>query len=136
MRFSRIRCIFTWVISRRRAPEDVALCGHFTPPIASDTGTLSTYPLPPRSESPFDRKTTRARGARFNLEAREAVYAGVFPSGIARVQVYRESAARFNNNRVLSATETSFLVNQMRRLGAATNLIGERSGIFTERASI
>lgn len=33
-----------------RLPEDVALCGHFTPPIASDTGTLSTTPPPPAAD--------------------------------------------------------------------------------------
>lgn len=140
MRFSRIRCVFTTHLGHFSASSayqrTLLYVDTLRPRLRATPERSQLTPLPPAADQnpPSIAKTTRARGARFNLEAWEAVYTGVFPSGIARVQVYRESAARFNNNRVLSAT--SFLVNQIRRLGAATNLIGERTMRYFHRARL
>lgn len=82
-------------ISVVEAPiRDSALRGHFMPPIASDTGTLSTTPGN-RPESFSDRKTTERR-ARFNLRARRSRGRRVSLLLVSQ-QSAPSSAARFNN---------------------------------------
>ncbi|XP_036142196.1 uncharacterized protein LOC118645398 [Monomorium pharaonis] len=73
-------------------PGILLLRGHFMPPIAGDTGTLSTT-LGDHPESFSDRKTTTERRARFNLRRpyEAAARRGAFPFSP------RSSAARFNN---------------------------------------
>lgn len=62
MRFSKVRRIFTTHLGHlgaERLPEDFALCGHFTLPIANDTGTLSTIP-PVADQNPLSIAKRRA----------------------------------------------------------------------------
>lgn len=109
-------------ISVVEAPiRDSALRGHFMPPIASDTGTLSTTPGN-RPESFCDRKTTERR-ARFNLRARRSRGRRV---SLLLVAQSAPPVRRHVSIIVSTTTTTSFLVNQIRRLGA-TNLIGAKS---------
>lgn len=139
MRFSRVRRLFTTHLGHlgveSSAYQRTLLYVDTLRPRLRATPERSQLHPPAADQNPLSiakrRASEREEGARFNLEARGAVCAGVFLSGL---QVYRESAARFNNNRVLSATETSFLINQIRRLGAATNLIGANDAIFAPSA--
>lgn len=100
----------TWVIS---APiRSLALRGHFMPPIASNTGTLSTT-LGDHPESFSDRKTTERR-ERFNLKTLCKAARGAFPFACCVVHPVRRHISII----VSTTMATSFLVNQIRRLGS------------------